>query len=146
MSYKPVSLERNNDIATFMYNDVNIDEFPSRLEKFFKGQDYKLESGTNEKGVYGTGSNIMRILFGAFVKRYTFQFKLAGGEFQFAVIDREVTSHPYSAGQWPIVRRMIHANADFDFNGLTDFHPQAVEAFKQFRHGADSERLGLLGN
>ena len=46
----------------------------------------------------------------------------------FAVIDREVTSHPYSVGQWPIVRRMIHANADFDFNGLTDFHPQAVEA------------------
>jgi precorrin-8X/cobalt-precorrin-8 methylmutase len=23
---------------------------------------------------------------------------------------------------------MIHANADFEFNGLTDFHPQAVEA------------------
>lgn len=46
----------------------------------------------------------------------------------FAVIDREVTSHNYSASQWPIVRRMIHANADFDFNGLTDFHPQAVEA------------------
>jgi hypothetical protein len=23
---------------------------------------------------------------------------------------------------------MIHANADFDFNGLTDFHPQAVQA------------------
>ncbi|MDB5884623.1 MAG: precorrin-8X methylmutase [Polaromonas sp.] len=46
----------------------------------------------------------------------------------FAVIDREVTSHAYTAGQWPIVRRMIHANADFDFNGLTDFHPQAVKA------------------
>ena len=46
----------------------------------------------------------------------------------FAVIDREVTSHAYTTGQWPIVRRMIHANADFDFNGLTDFHPRAVEA------------------
>ena len=44
----------------------------------------------------------------------------------FAVIDREVTSHSYTPAQWPIVRRMIHANADFDFNGLTDFHPQAV--------------------
>ena len=44
----------------------------------------------------------------------------------FAVIDREVEAHTYTAGQWPIVRRMIHANADFDFNGLTDFHPQAV--------------------
>ncbi|MDB5870500.1 MAG: precorrin-8X methylmutase, partial [Polaromonas sp.] len=46
----------------------------------------------------------------------------------FAVIDREVTSHAYTPAQWPIVRRMIHANADFDFNGLTDFHPQAVAA------------------
>ncbi|MFT6591304.1 MAG: precorrin-8X/cobalt-precorrin-8 methylmutase [Rhodoferax sp.] len=46
----------------------------------------------------------------------------------FAVIDLEVTSHAYSVDQWPIVRRMIHANADFDFNGLTDFHPQAVAA------------------
>jgi len=46
----------------------------------------------------------------------------------FAVIDREVGPHAYDALQWPIVRRMIHANADFDFNGLTDFHPQAVEA------------------
>ena len=46
----------------------------------------------------------------------------------FAVIDREVISHAYTAGQWPIVRRMIHANADFDFNGLTDFHPRAVQA------------------
>ena len=46
----------------------------------------------------------------------------------FAVIDREVAAHAYTAQQWPLVRRMIHANADFDFNGLTDFHPQAVTA------------------
>jgi precorrin-8X/cobalt-precorrin-8 methylmutase len=44
----------------------------------------------------------------------------------FAVIDREVDTHSYTPAQWPIVRRMIHANADFDFNGLTDFHAQAV--------------------
>jgi precorrin-8X/cobalt-precorrin-8 methylmutase len=46
----------------------------------------------------------------------------------FAVIDREVQSHNYRPEQWPVVRRMIHANADFDFNGLTEFHPSAVEA------------------
>lgn len=46
----------------------------------------------------------------------------------FAIIDAEVGAHAYSAEQWPIVRRMIHANADFEFNGLTDFHPAAVEA------------------
>jgi len=46
----------------------------------------------------------------------------------FAIIDAETGTHAYTAEQWPIVRRMIHANADFDFNGLTDFHPDAVEA------------------
>lgn len=46
----------------------------------------------------------------------------------FAIIDAEAGPHPYTPQQWPIVRRMIHANADFEFNGLTDFHPDAVEA------------------
>jgi len=46
----------------------------------------------------------------------------------FAIIDAEVGPHAYTDMQWPIVRRMIHANADFDFNGLTDFHPDAIEA------------------
>lgn len=44
----------------------------------------------------------------------------------FSIIDREVGPHTYAPAQWPIVRRMIHANADFEFNGLTRFHPQAV--------------------
>jgi precorrin-8X/cobalt-precorrin-8 methylmutase len=46
----------------------------------------------------------------------------------FAIIDAEAGPHRYRAEQWPIVRRMIHANADFEFNGLTDFHPEAVAA------------------
>jgi precorrin-8X/cobalt-precorrin-8 methylmutase len=46
----------------------------------------------------------------------------------FAIIDREARNHRYTPEQWPVVRRMIHANADFDFNGLTDFHPAAIEA------------------
>ncbi|HEY8707275.1 MAG TPA: precorrin-8X methylmutase [Burkholderiaceae bacterium] len=57
----------------------------------------------------------------------------------FAVIDREVGVHAYTPAQWPIVRRMIHANADFEFNGLTAFHPEAVQAGVQaiLRGGAD---------
>ena len=46
----------------------------------------------------------------------------------FAIIDTEVGPHAYSAEQWPLVRRMIHANADFEFNGLTAFHPAAMQA------------------
>jgi precorrin-8X/cobalt-precorrin-8 methylmutase len=44
----------------------------------------------------------------------------------FAIIDAEVGAHGYSAEQWPLVRRMIHASADFELNGLADFHPEAV--------------------
>ena len=46
----------------------------------------------------------------------------------FAVIDAEAGPHNYTDEQWPLVRRMIHANADFDFNGLTAFHPEAMRA------------------
>ena len=46
----------------------------------------------------------------------------------FDIIDREVGNHGYSAEEWPLVRRMIHATADFEMNGLTRFHPQAMAA------------------
>jgi precorrin-8X/cobalt-precorrin-8 methylmutase len=45
----------------------------------------------------------------------------------FAIVDREIGEHHYSDGQWQVVRRMIHATADFEFNGLTEFSAQAVE-------------------
>lgn len=46
----------------------------------------------------------------------------------FAIIDAEVEHHAYTEAQWPIVRRLIHATADFEFNGLAEFHPLAVDA------------------
>lgn len=46
----------------------------------------------------------------------------------FATIDREVGPHDYDPEHWPIVRRLIHASADFELNGLTRFHPEAVNA------------------
>ncbi len=46
----------------------------------------------------------------------------------FAIVDSEAGGHDYSEAQWQIVRRMIHATADFEFNGLTRFHPDAVSA------------------
>ncbi|MFT3962641.1 precorrin-8X methylmutase [Propionivibrio sp.] len=46
----------------------------------------------------------------------------------FSIIDAEAGPHAYTAEQWPLVRRMIHANADFEFNGLTVFHPEAMRA------------------
>lgn len=46
----------------------------------------------------------------------------------FTIVDLEAGPHGYDVAQWMIVRRMIHASADFDFNGLTRFHPQAIAA------------------
>ncbi len=46
----------------------------------------------------------------------------------FEIVDNEVGSHNYTQEQWAIVRRMIHATADFEFNGLAHFHPQAINA------------------
>ncbi len=46
----------------------------------------------------------------------------------FAIVDREAGTHPYSDAQWQVVRRMIHATADFEFSGLTRFHPGAIAA------------------
>lgn len=46
----------------------------------------------------------------------------------FAIVDQEAGAHNYPADQWQIVRRMIHATADFEFNGLTRFHQHVVVA------------------
>ena len=42
----------------------------------------------------------------------------------FEIIDAEIGSHGYNELEWPIVRRVIHATADFDFasKGRIIFH------------------------
>ena len=63
--------------------------------------------------------------------RITEQLTQAGRTIEhasFAIIDREAGPHGYGVDQWPLVRRLIHASADFEFNGLTRFHPAAVQA------------------
>jgi precorrin-8X/cobalt-precorrin-8 methylmutase len=44
----------------------------------------------------------------------------------FRIIDAEVGAHPYDDRQWPVVRRIIHTTADFDFAATTCFSPGAV--------------------
>ena len=63
--------------------------------------------------------------------RVTEQLTAAGVAIEhdsFDIIDREVAHHAYTSEQWPLVRRMIHATADFEFNGLARFHPDAIRA------------------
>ena len=48
----------------------------------------------------------------------------------FEIIDSEAGSHGYSDAEWAIVRRVIHATADFDFAGKGKilFHRRAIES------------------
>ncbi|MBK5943671.1 precorrin-8X methylmutase [Halorhodospira halophila] len=81
-------------------------------------------------------------------------------ECSFARVDAEAGDRSaYDTAQWPVVRRMIHATADFDFNGVTRFHPQAVAAgvaairsgapvfvdVEMIRVGLSAERLRYFG-
>ena len=53
------------------------------------------------------------------------------------IIDNEIGSHNYNEKEWPIVRRVIHSTADFDFATKNEimFHQDAInsgiEALKQ---------------
>ncbi|MCX6130324.1 MAG: precorrin-8X methylmutase, partial [Proteobacteria bacterium] len=44
----------------------------------------------------------------------------------FAIIDQEIGQHDFSPDAWQIVRRVIHATADFEFKDLMAFHPEAI--------------------
>jgi precorrin-8X/cobalt-precorrin-8 methylmutase len=77
----------------------------------------------------------------------------------FAIIDAEAGAHGFGPAQWQVVRRVIHATADFEFKGLMRLHEQAVTAgitalragcpvlvdVKMIAAGLNEERLGSYG-
>jgi precorrin-8X/cobalt-precorrin-8 methylmutase len=44
----------------------------------------------------------------------------------FAIIDAEVGAHDFPPAEWQVVRRVIHATADFEFKSLMRFSPDAI--------------------
>jgi len=46
----------------------------------------------------------------------------------FAIIDREIGAHHFSSAEYAIVRRAIHASADFELKELFAFSPTAIAA------------------
>lgn len=44
----------------------------------------------------------------------------------FAVIDQEIGPHDFTSVQWEVVRRVIHATADFEYKHLMMFHKEAI--------------------
>lgn len=77
----------------------------------------------------------------------------------FAIIDREAGSHDFNRSEWEVVRRVIHATADFEFKTLMRFHADAIRAgvtalrggcpllvdVKMIVAGLNEERLSAYG-
>jgi precorrin isomerase len=65
-----------------------------------------------------------------------------------AIIDAEAPAHNFAAGEWAVVRRMIHSTADFAIAHCVRFSPGAVQAgMAALRHYArsDPHTLRLIG-
>ncbi len=48
-------------------------------------------------------------------------------DLSFKIIDKEAGDHGFDETQWPIVRRMIHTSADFEYIKTIKFHPDAIQ-------------------
>jgi precorrin-8X/cobalt-precorrin-8 methylmutase len=78
----------------------------------------------------------------------------------FAIIDREVGPHSLPPAAWQVVRRVIHATADFEFLELVYVHAEAIAAgiaalragcpvvadVKMIAAGVSEERLAARGS
>ena len=66
------------------------------------------------------------------------------------IIEDEIGSHPYNEKEWPIVRRIIHSTADFDFAGENKllFHKDAISnAINALKNGCSivTDVNGVIG-
>ncbi|WP_290591117.1 precorrin-8X methylmutase [Alicyclobacillus sp.] len=52
----------------------------------------------------------------------------------FEIIAEELGPHPFTAEQFPVVQRVIHASADFELGRSLVFHPRAVQAGMEAIH------------
>lgn len=59
-------------------------------------------------------------------------------DYSFSIIAEEMGNHDFSVDEWKIVRRVIHASADFELGRSVIIHPNAiqagVEAIRKGRH------------
>jgi precorrin-8X/cobalt-precorrin-8 methylmutase len=56
------------------------------------------------------------------------------------IIESEIGTHPYNEYEWPIVKRVIHATADFDFatRNMILFHKDAIQSgIKALKNGCN---------
>lgn len=76
----------NDERAEYPFATIGKDDLAVKIKKFLEKDGYKIESGIAVNAVYGKGSKTMRILFGAFVKRFTWGVKVTGDDNQSTLI------------------------------------------------------------
>jgi hypothetical protein len=67
-----VNFQPLEDGAAYCFPQVDPQVLANDVAEFFGTQQYKFEGGTPTNSQWGQGSDVLRVLFGAFAKRYKF--------------------------------------------------------------------------
>ncbi len=70
---KLISFDETPEGASYLFGNTDRESVARSVAEFFGKEQYKLEEGTSEDGIYGTGSPALRAIFGGLVKRYKFK-------------------------------------------------------------------------
>lgn len=105
--------------GTFKFLKMNVDEVADRFAVFMDKKGYKLEFGTKKDGRYGKGNQILRLLFGAFVKRFAWQVNISD---EFGVT--QLTFYKEAKGYAGGIIGVSQVNNEFNsiINSLKVFH------------------------
>lgn len=73
---KPTSIQTVENETVFQYDGSELDSIIEGVKNYFENRKYRLELGQPAHGTYGAGSNTLRVLFGGFVKRFSFSVRV----------------------------------------------------------------------
>ena len=92
-----VNFQEVNKKHYFTYGNTSPENVAKVFSNYMSSQGYRLEKGDVYRGTYGVGNQVMRVLFGAFVKRHTFDFAMQPSE-QNVVIEFAKNSNGWTGG------------------------------------------------
>mgnify|MGYP000157644900 CR=1 FL=1 len=107
------------DKGIFNFTHLTQDELAAKVENFLKTKGYKLEEGAANNGKYGKGSRVLRILFGAFVKRFAWKITVdPNGQLTQLIIGKEAKGYVGGA----IGVHQVNKEFKSIVGSLTQFH------------------------
>ena len=73
LNAKLISFDETKTGASYLFENTNKESVSSSVAEFFGKEQYKLEEGTPDDGIYGTGNAALRAIFGGLVRRFKFK-------------------------------------------------------------------------